>query len=241
MIRKSYDQPLFNTMRRRVLRRRIPRSELVFACLFLPLLVVIATWLCSQKTHFDPADRDISVKALCQGDGQQPLYHTPLRRLGEGRGPAPLDIGGFPAALLDGGWALDGPVERYDPEDLYQKIDGAAELFLRFGFVRLEVLTLVRDGLYLSLEDYDQGDFRDAQGVFAAQQPPGCEVARRGGLFFCETSVGFVALQGRHYLKASGSEVAPGIDAKAAQFLDLLSEYAGSSATSQPAPEGGPR
>ena len=57
----------------------------------------------------------------------------------------------LPASGFSPGWALEGPIKKYTGEDLFEYINGEAELYLQFGF---KILTT---GLYLKEGDDKRG------------------------------------------------------------------------------------
>ncbi len=175
-LRKAKKNPVdqvFNPLGRKLMRREFPFSELAFGTGFLVFLLMLAIWIRLQKESYNAGDRDLGYEALLSGSREDRLYRMPLRRWvepgSERWGGAPLELGPFPVALLDDGWAVDGRLEEYDPSNLYEKINGAAEQFLKFGFQRLYYVTLWKGEHLLALELYDQGSFQNALGLFAEQ------------------------------------------------------------------------
>jgi len=52
-------------------------------------------------------------------------------------------------------WAKAGPLRTFTGQDLFNQIDGGAELFLEFGFARLRVQAYARDKAELTLNAYE--------------------------------------------------------------------------------------
>lgn len=78
-----------------------------------------------------------------------------------------------------GKWKLLGPVRSFGPDNLYEEIDGEAELFLPYGLVRLTVAVLggtARPGSEVRLEMYRMASPRDAYGIWSQYRYPGQEV-----------------------------------------------------------------
>lgn len=86
------------------------------------------------------------------------------------------DLPKAPADLLDklpAGLSVMTPAERFDPESLYEKINGQAELYLSAGFVGLTSQRLVAtDGpdLWLEIFVYDMGTGLNAFAVYSSQR-----------------------------------------------------------------------
>ncbi len=107
-----------------------------------------------------------------------------------------------PAALP--GWSAKGPVREYDAKTLYECIDGAADLFLAYGFLRLATADYASDvgERAVTVEIYDMGEPLRAFGVFASERPPDVKARDLGNQGYAGDGV--VAFwQGREYVKIS--------------------------------------
>ena len=230
---------IFTPHKRRLLRRRFTLAETLFGAGFLLAVAGATAWIAAQADHFDPADRDISFEVLKEQSVDQELFTPPLRRWVEPGSAASAsglpELGSFPTALLDDGWQLDGRVESYDASNLYEKIDGAADQFLGFGFRRLDYVTVSRGSDFLNAEIYDQGEFQNALGLFSAQRPAGREVKSAGELYYYATPVGIIGGYRNLYFKIAGSSGAPSVLGKAEAILALIPRLP-SSVASPPRP-----
>ncbi len=105
---------------RRHYRRRYSGTELRVGIGILVLLAVIVTWVAWQGANPDPdlftSRADLRIGAT-----------------------APVDRGPLPEELAGPGW-IEGPVSRFDPTNLYEKINGREGFYKNFGF---EMLTFV--------------------------------------------------------------------------------------------------
>ncbi|MGZ8474394.1 MAG: DUF6599 family protein [Candidatus Deferrimicrobiaceae bacterium] len=80
-----------------------------------------------------------------------------------------------------GEWRLLEPVRSFGPDNLYEEIDGEAELFLPYGMERLTVAVLgrtARPGSEVRLELYRMASPRDAYGIWSQYRYPDQEVLR---------------------------------------------------------------
>ena len=80
-----------------------------------------------------------------------------------------------------GGWRLLEPPRTFGPDNLYEEIDGEAELFLPYGMERLTVAILGREadpGEEIRLELFRMASPRDAYGIFSQHRYPDQEVLR---------------------------------------------------------------
>ena len=223
---RSGKERLFNPLGRKVLRKRISTPEVVFGGVFLLTLLLVVVWVMVQKENFDPSERDISFSQLQEDSVEDTLYRTPFKRWiepgSEVVGVAAVDLGIFPRELLGGGWNLDGRVEVFDPSNVYEKINGAAEQYMSFGFRELHYATFAQGDLFLTIELYDQGEFPNVLGIFVAQRDASKPVQQQGELFYYTTSAGAIGGIGNFYFKIFGSSTAPPLEARAREAVSLM-------------------
>jgi hypothetical protein len=85
------------------------------------------------------------------------------------------------ALAAKGEWKLLEPVRTFGPDNLYEEIDGEAELVLPYGMERLTVAVLrrtARPGSEVRLELYRMGSPRDAYGIWSQYRYPDQEILR---------------------------------------------------------------
>ena len=85
------------------------------------------------------------------------------------------------ALAAKGGWRLIDPVRTFGPDNLYEEIDGEAELVLPYGMERLTVAVLgrtARPGSEVRLELYRMASPRDAYGIWSQYRYPDQEILR---------------------------------------------------------------
>ena len=101
-------------------------------------------------------------------------------------------------------WTAMEPARTFGPANLYEEIDGEAELFLPFGFEELTV-GIVRpagnEKAEVRLELFRHATSRDAFGVFSQHRFPDQEIADVGAAkaIVSDTSLDF--FQGRHFVR----------------------------------------
>jgi hypothetical protein len=131
------------------------------------------------------------------------------------------------------GWELKAPGARsYGPADLFEYIDGNAELFLAYGFKQLAVGDYLRPGAaegteaeWISVDIYDMGAPLHAFGIFRSERAPGAKVFPAGVEGY--QGDGLVALwAGPYYVKVAlvegdDTETARALAAAAAAKLPL--------------------
>ncbi len=88
----------------------------------------------------------------------------------QGKGSAGSSIGDVPFVLphRTGNWELEKGKETYGPENLFDYMDGAAELYLAYGFRTMTLHRYVgRDGSRVVVEIYEMASSEDAYGIFS--------------------------------------------------------------------------
>ena len=112
-----------------------------------------------------------------------------------------------------GGWKRDGKEMKYDSKTLFKYIDGAAELYLAYGFQNLRVCRFEKSNKPpLIVELYEMASSEDAFGVFSFEhQDETVEIGQGsefgGGLLRFWKGKYFVSI----YAEGEGAEVESGI------------------------------
>ncbi|HEU5359545.1 MAG TPA: DUF6599 family protein, partial [Candidatus Deferrimicrobiaceae bacterium] len=106
--------------------------------------------------------------------------------------------------LAERSWAVAEPARTFGPGNLYEEIDGEAELFLPFGFRELTVGIVTppgNDKAEVRLELFRHATSRDAFGIYSQHRFPGQEVATVGTseAIVSDTSLDF--FQGTHFAR----------------------------------------
>lgn len=228
--KKKADQ-VFNNRKRRIFRNEIPVSEMVFGVVFLAMVMIVGAWFFTRYDDYDPAERDISMETLEADVVEDNLWRTPLEVWVE-PGSAPsggampaIDTGIFPPTILDGGWTMSSRVQEFTEENLYEKINGAADQYFKYGFRLAHFLSIKNadTGLEMYIEVYDMSEFKNALGIFAAQRGED-SVSERSGAFYYMTEAGALGIIGPYYFKLSGSENSKAAQDKALQMLDAMQD-----------------
>jgi hypothetical protein len=105
------------------------------------------------------------------------------------------------------GWNKAGQVELFQPETLYEHINGAAENFLSFDFRQLAVLTYANDERQsVSAEIYLHGTAEDAFGIYSSEKPLAGNYLAIGGQGYAEEGLlNFVS--DAYYVKLNGFDL----------------------------------
>jgi hypothetical protein len=116
------------------------------------------------------------------------------------------------------GWKMQGKVEVYQPENLYEYIDGAADLYINYGFQRLYVAEYTgQQGGSVVVEIYYQKTPYHSFGIYSQERSTGGSFLNIGAQAYIEPPVlNFV--KGNAYVKLNSY--------KLDNPLDVLSTFA---------------
>lgn len=169
--------------------------------------------------------------------------------------PAPGLAAATPASLLppsfgDPAWAASGPVQRFRPDNLYEKIDGRAEQYLHYDVAGLETVSYAdrKDPTrFLDAFVYDMGKPANAFGIYSVERPQGAKPVPLGEQGYRADASCFFT-RGRYYVQVVASGRGRAFEEaslKLARYLDgvLTSMTSGAGAQAAPAPaapQGGP-
>ena len=135
-----------------------------------------------------------------------------LAGFGPRRGPAQTDAGLPPAELLPriDGWVSRGQPESYQPANLYEYINGAAEIYLAYEFRQLAVQTYANpQNLTLTVEIYRHDTVESAFGIYSQEKPvaAGDYLPLGGQGYYEEGVMNFFC--GPYYVKLNGFNLGP--------------------------------
>ncbi|MCK8600848.1 DUF6599 family protein [Desulfoferrobacter suflitae] len=164
------------------------KTETLVGMAILALLVVIAAGILMRQSRYDP-----QWFTMSRSEHEIPQAAGELSHLQE---------------LLPDGWVPLTPLETFSPENLSDKINGKAELYLAAGFQKLESQRFKRsdqDDSWLELFVFDMGSTRNAFAVFSTQRRTGStpvDLTRHA--YQTENALFFV--HGRDYVEVIAAE-----------------------------------
>ena len=127
----------------------------------------------------------------------------------------------FVAAPLPGIPAAQAPPSFYGPDNLYQYMDGGADVYLLYDFQVLLHQDFKSGQAELTVDIFDMGNVEDAFGMYAAERAPGYNFLDIGiEAYRNEGILNF--LQDRYYIKVAG--FGPGSDDILEKIARVLSE-----------------
>jgi hypothetical protein len=121
----------------------------------------------------------------------------------------------FPAIA---GWVKHGKPQSYGKDTVWQAINGAAQLYISYGFVRLREQSYRRGAKRsVTVQLYQQQSALGAYGVFARERPPGATELKlpSAGAAVSQGQAHCLAVKGRYYLKLVASTKLAAKDCKA--------------------------
>jgi len=128
----------------------------------------------------------------------------------------------LPAPAEIRGWKADGAPASYDPETLWEYIDGSAETFLAYdfrGMIVQDYVSAANKGL--KVEIYEHGSPLMAFGIYSQFRSPGVKLYDIGAeAFGDEYSITF--RKDRYYVRVAIFEKNPDLLAEAQRFAGLI-------------------
>jgi hypothetical protein len=219
--------------RREFVRTRVPGVERAASVVCLALIVALGGWVWWKGKHFDPALYTVrtasleSTKAEVAGksgtvaaaearpEPQAAPASTPAAS-GEGaeNTPAPAAAPapkGVPMEIALAGVKPMGATEFYNPDNLFEKIDGRAPAYLGFNFQSLRCRSFAIDGVagsYVDVYEYKFDTPVNAFGMFALERD-----AKGAPVDFAPDGyageMGFFFRQGAVYVQILASDTNP--------------------------------
>jgi hypothetical protein len=113
----------------------------------------------------------------------------------------------LPVSGFAPGWALEGPVKAYTAEDLFEYINGEAELYLQYGFKELASGFYLKDKddkQGLSVDVYRMASPLEAFGMYANFRRPEAEKIKVGAEGFISPSQ-LLFYQGTYFVQLNAS------------------------------------
>jgi hypothetical protein len=120
------------------------------------------------------------------------------------------------------------PPSFYNPESLYQQIDGGADVYLLYDFKSLLHQDFKSGAAEVTVDIYEMGKSEDAFGIYAAERSPTYKFISIGGEGYHDKGI-LNLFEDRYYVKLSGSGA--NADGLLDQFARLLAVRIGGTRT----------
>ncbi len=105
------------------------------------------------------------------------------------------------------GWEPEGDPELYGPEDLFEYINGSAEMFVDYNLLEMGTLNFFDDyGRNVLVEIYNQGDANNAYGMYSTEKPRPANLVEIGAEGYYDTGL-LNFYRGNYYVKIQGFDL----------------------------------
>jgi hypothetical protein len=115
----------------------------------------------------------------------------------------------FPEARLLAGWSRQEKPKHFQSQNLYEYIDGEAELYLSYDFKELSTSTYFKgspEDTFITVDCYDMGTLLNAFGLYASYRYPGYVYEKIGTEGFL-SDFGLTFFKGRYVVEIKTSDV----------------------------------
>ena len=190
-------------------RAQVGATQKLIGCCILGVLGLITVWLLVQQSRFNPA-----VTAA----GRAPLLVA--RPLAAGAG-ASATVAFLPEVA---GFTPVSPPESYGPENLSDKIDGRAELYLSAGFKEMSCRSFnlaALGGAHVEVFLYDMGAAPNAFAVFSGQRRSGAVTLALTPQAYATPNALFFT-RGRFYVEIVADRAAEGLQSQLETYAAAL-------------------
>ncbi len=129
-------------------------------------------------------------------------------RAGGGDGPTVQTLADSVGGLAPSGWELAVDVRQFTAENLYELIDGRAELYISYDVVGLTFASYrnrTEPGEYIDVGIYDMGTPTNAFGIFSVERSggePALDIGRAG----YRSDANYYVWKGRYYIRVVASQ-----------------------------------
>jgi hypothetical protein len=184
---------------RRHYRRAYSVKEVRVGAIVLAFLAALVVWVVWRGANPDPELFASQADLLVGAAPAEAVERDPL-----------------PEGLAAEGWT-EASVSRFDPTNLYVKINGREDYYKTFGFQELIFLSLFHESdatRAVDIEFFDLGEAANALGAYAGERAPeAVPEITDGGMTHFDRNALFLT-RGRYYIRAIGSEESPTVRAQ---------------------------
>ncbi len=99
------------------------------------------------------------------------------------------------------GWIRVGKIKTYNPENLWEYIDGAAELYLKYNFQELMLFNVKKNGFKVTISIYNMGTPLNAFGIYRSERPSNVKEVDAGTEAVAIPPYQLLLLKNRYYIK----------------------------------------
>ena len=170
---------------------RAKRLESVISICLLAILSLIGVGVFIKQSNYNMSRYGIDTAAIPKLETQNSKSEIPFKL----------------SSLAPAGFEMLSKVEVYNPENLYEKIDGKAPLYTESGFKELSTQRFVSTSdrnLWMELYIYDMGTVKNAFSVYSVQKRAESEAFPPMQLAY-KTGNALYFVHGKYYIELVGS------------------------------------
>lgn len=226
---KKNSNAVLNIKKRWFRRTYISTTEFISGLVSIAVIAVSGLWFFWQKDRFDPQERDLDPSLLADQNTLE-LYTPPLK-LWQEPGAEPTTAGApniapFPSSIVDEQWQPAGRIKSFEPDNLFEKINGEAEKFLKQNFQKLYYLVLksTRDATEISIELFDHKDIPSSIGIFSGHISGDNELLNEGQVSYFKTGAGMIGRKGRYFFRVAATDLNDSVEQKVTQLARVFGD-----------------
>lgn len=219
---------VLNIKKRWLRRTYISTAEFLSGIALSVVIILSGLWFFTRKDQYDPQERDLDPTLLA-GQSTLELYNRPLKvwqELGSANSePKAANLGPFPEGVLTENWLLEGRVRQFEPDNLFEKINGEAPKFLSKNFLKLHYLVLKSSEAEteIAIELFDHQDVTSSIGIFSGHMGGYNEVLNLGPVSYFETGAGLIGRKGAYFFRIAASDFNDAAKEKILQLAQAFS------------------
>jgi hypothetical protein len=171
--------------------RRAKRLESVISICLLAVLILTGVGVFVKQSKYNISRYGIDTTAMPKLETQNSKPEIPLES----------------SSLVPAGFEMLSKAEVYNPDNLYEKIDGKAPLYTESGFEELFTQRFAKTGdpnLWMELYIYDMGEIKNAFCVYSEQRRENSE-AFASMQFAYKSGNALYFVHGKYYIEIVGA------------------------------------
>ena len=197
--------------------------------IFCLVVISISLYSCAVKKQSLSKERQSAVvensAELPDMGSSQRRHGTTQRMINPAIGRKQLES--FIGSLEPPKWKIHEKIRHFNPENLYEIINGAAELYLAYDVVQLSYVSFIKPGDSSSFVDlfiYDMGSRTDAFGVFSVERFPDGRKLNLGSISYRQSNSIFI-WKGRYYIIITGSNTSEMLNAVGLKIAEKVARF----------------
>jgi hypothetical protein len=124
------------------------------------------------------------------------------------------------------GWKWKEKPRKYVSQQLWQYIDGGADVYLDFAFRQVATVELENKGKQVTVDIYEMGSLDDAFGIYASEVSPSYNFISIGAEGY-QSGSSLIFYQGNYYVKINAFSGDAGSKSALSQFAHVISQRIG--------------